>query len=241
MDQPLTSDPMLVVKDLHVSYGELKVIQGVNLAVHRNEIIGLVGPNGHGKTTFLKCVCGLMPADSGSVVFKDEDVSGLRAPGLVDRGLVYVAEERNLFRQMTVLENLALGAYNRRARRQRDKSFDFVYSLFPRLKERRNQVADTLSGGEAQMLALGRGIMSCADFMAIDEPSLGLAPNLAEQMLNTISGMAKSGITVLLVEQSLTQLEGIVDRVYFMEDGIVEPIGRNGDKSKENNGALSEA
>lgn len=221
MDQRHTCSEMLAIDDLYVSYDELKVIQGVTLKVNEGELVGLVGPNGHGKTTLLKAICGLIRPLAGRVYFENQNVTGMNAPDLVHRGLVYVAEERNLFRQMTVLENLLLGAYDERARKRCEQSFRFVFSLFPRLEERKNQIADTLSGGEAQMLALGRGIMSCAKCMAIDEPSLGLAPNLAEQMLETIGGMSKAGITILLVEQSLAQIEGIVGRVYYMEDGRI--------------------
>ena len=151
--------------------------------------------------------------------FKGEQINGKSAPDLVQRGLVYVAEDRRLFPEMTVHENLMLGAYLPRGQERKDENLRLVFGLYPRLKEREDQLANTLSGGEAQMLALGRGLMSAADFMAIDEPSLGLAPNLVQTMLDTIESIKKSGITIMLVEQNTSQLEKFIDRVYVLEEG----------------------
>ena len=181
----------------------------------------MVGPNGHGKSTLLKAICGLIPIASGNVSFKGEAINGKSAPDLVQRGLVYVAEDRRLFPEMTVRENLMLGAYPRRGRERKEENLRLVFGLYPRLKERQGQLANTLSGGEAQMLALGRGLMSGADFMAIDEPSLGLAPNLVRTMLDTIERIKKSGITIMLVEQNTSQLEKFIDRVYVLEEGRI--------------------
>lgn len=212
---------LLEASDINVFYDEFHAVQGVDIHVGEGEIVGLVGPNGHGKTTLLQALCGLLPIRSGRVVFADEDVTRLEAPALVSRGMVYVAEERNLFPDMTVMENLALGAYERRGRAQYAHNLELVFELYPRLAERRNQLASTLSGGEAQMVALGRGLMSAARFMAIDEPSLGLAPNLVASMLQTIQRLNQEGITILLVEQNVSQLEGMVHRMYRLEEGRI--------------------
>ena len=212
---------LLEATEINVFYDEFHAIQGVDVRVGAGEIVGLVGPNGHGKTTLLQALCGLLPIRSGRVVFEGEDVTRLDAPALVSRGIAYVAEERNLFPDMTVMENLALGAYQRRGREQYARNLELVFELYPRLAERRNQLASTLSGGEAQMVALGRGLMSAARFMAIDEPSLGLAPNLVSNMLQTIRRLNQEGITILLVEQNVNQLEGMVNRIYRLEEGRI--------------------
>lgn len=210
---------MLKVEDLNVYYDQFHVIQDLSLEVLAGEAVGLVGPNGHGKSTLLKAICGLLPIASGKVSFRGEQINGKSAPDLVQRGIVYVAEDRRLFPEMTVRENLMLGAYLSRGQERRDENLRLVFGLYPRLKEREDQRANTLSGGEAQMLALGRGLMSAADFMAIDEPSLGLAPNLVQTMLDTIESIKKSGITIMLVEQNTSQLEKFIDRVYVLEEG----------------------
>ena len=210
---------LLKVEGLNVYYDQFHVIQDLSLEVLAGEAVGLVGPNGHGKSTLLKAICGLLPIASGKVWFKGEQINGKSAPDLVQRGLVYVAEDRRLFPEMTVRENLMLGAYLPRGQERKDETLRLVFGLYPRLKEREDQLANTLSGGEAQMLALGRGLMSAADFMAIDEPSLGLAPNLVRTMLDTIESINKSGITIMLVEQNTSQLEKFIDRVYVLEEG----------------------
>lgn len=210
---------LLEANDINVFYDEFHAVQGVDIRVGEGEIVGLVGPNGHGKTTLLQAICGLLPIRSGCVVFEGEDVTRLDAPALVTRGITYVAEERNLFPDMTVLENLALGAYQRRGREHYAKNLELVFELYPRLAERKSQLASTLSGGEAQMVALGRGLMSGARFMAIDEPSLGLAPNLVSSMLQTVRRLNQEGITILLVEQNVSQLEDMVHRMYRLEEG----------------------
>jgi len=212
---------LLEVRELNVFYGDFHVLHGVSLSVAAGEAVGVVGANGHGKSTLLKAVCGLIPIRSGEVRFAGERIDGLDAADVVARGLVYVAEERHLFPDMTVRENLMLGAYLPAAHRRRADSLDLVFSLYPRLKERQHQLARTLSGGEAQMLALGRGLMSAARFMAIDEPSFGLAPNLVQAMFETIRRINRTGIALLLVEQNLAQLEGFISRVYRLEEGRI--------------------
>lgn len=212
---------MLEVQNVNVFYDEFHAVQDASLHVEHGEIVALVGPNGHGKTTLLQAICGLLPVRSGRITLNGESVEHLRAPDLVARGMVYVAEERHLFPDMTVMENLSLGAYQKRGRENFANNLELVFDLYPRLAERKHQLARTLSGGEAQMLALGRGLMSAGRFMAVDEPSLGLAPNLVTDMLETIRRLNANGITVLLVEQNVNQLEGLANRCYRMEEGRI--------------------
>ena len=212
---------MLSVRDINVFYGDFHVLHGVSLDVGKGELVAVVGANGHGKSTLLKAVCGLVPITSGEIIYDGENTAGVSAPQLVGRGLVYVAEDRRLFPDMSVKENLLLGAFLKRGRDRQEESLTHVYELYPRLRERERQLARTLSGGEAQMLALGRGLMSAPDLIAIDEPSLGLAPNLVDNMLQTIRQLKEDGMTVLLVEQSLALIEGVVDRIYMLEEGVI--------------------
>jgi len=211
----------LEVRDLHVFYDDFHVLHGISLDVAEGELVGIVGANGHGKSTLLKAICGLTPVRSGTVRYRDERVDNVPAPVLVSKGLVYVPEVRNLFNDMTVRENLLLGAYLQRDRARIQQTLAEVFELYPRLGERAHQMAGTLSGGEAQMLALGRGLMSNARFMAIDEPSLGLAPALTESMLDTIAKINRSGVTVLIVEQSLSLIRDHVHRLYQIEEGKI--------------------
>ena len=212
---------MLSVQHIEVFYDDFHVLHDVSLEVEAGELVGVVGANGHGKSTLLKAVCGLVPIAAGETLYEGATIRNLSVPMLVERGLVYVAEDRRLFPDMTVRENLLLGAYLERARRLERESLKRVFSLYPVLSERRNQTASTLSGGESQMLALGRGLMSVPTMLAIDEPSLGLAPKLVDAMLETIVELKQSGTTILLVEQSLGLIEGIVDRVYRLEEGVL--------------------
>ncbi len=212
---------MLSVDKINSFYGEFRVLYDVSLQVNDGELIVVFGPNGHGKSTLLKTICGLHPPTSGSIKFDGNETTGLPALKLVEMGVVYIAEDRHLFPQMTVLENLKLGAYNTNARSKEAESLDYVLELFPRLKERMKKQAQTLSGGEARMLAIGRGLMSNAKFLAIDEPSLGLAPNLRAEVFKKISDINKGGITVLMVEQDVTEAAEYVDRIYLVEDGRI--------------------
>ncbi len=212
---------MLEVSKINSFYGEFRVLYDVSLQVNDGELVVVFGPNGHGKSTLLKTICGLHPPASGSVRFDGKETTGLPALKLVEMGVVYIAEDRHLFPQMTVLENLKLGAYNTNARSKEAESLDYVLELFPRLKERLKKQAQTLSGGEARMLAIGRGLMSNAKFLAIDEPSLGLAPNLRAEVFKKISDINKGGITVLMVEQDVTEAAEYVDRIYLVEDGRI--------------------
>ncbi|MFO1172476.1 MAG: ABC transporter ATP-binding protein [Hyphomicrobiaceae bacterium] len=212
---------MLSVRDIDVFYGDFHVLHGVSLDVGQGELVAVVGANGHGKSTLLKAISGLVPIASGDIAYKGKSIRGRKAPDLVREGIAYVAEDRRLFPDMTVKENLMLGAYAPHARAKRQENLDLVLGLYPRLAERQSQLARTLSGGEAQMLALGRGLMSAPELLAIDEPSLGLAPNLVESMLETVSRLNQQGITILLVEQSLALIEGLVRRVYTLEEGVI--------------------
>jgi len=212
---------MLEVEKVNTFYGQLQALRDVSLKVHDGELVVLFGPNGHGKSTLLKTICGLLTPASGSVKWNGKELTKLPAQNVVEMGVVYIAEERHLFPDMTVLDNLKLGAYNANARKERAKNLEYVFRLFPRLTGFRNRLARTLSGGEAQMVAIGRGLMSNAKFLAIDEPSFGLAPIVRTEVFKTIAEIRKTGMSILLVEQSTTEISGLADRVYLMEDGKI--------------------
>lgn len=212
---------MLEVNKINSFYGKFQVLYDVSIKVDTGELVVVFGPNGHGKSTLLKTLCGLHPSASGSVKFDGEETTKWSAIKLVESGIVYIAEDRQLFPQMTVLENLKLGAYNTNARSKEAENLEYVLGLFPRLKERLNKQAQTLSGGEARMLAIGRGLMSNAKFLAMDEPSFGLAPYLRTEVFKKISDINKSGITVLLIEQDVAEASELADRIYLMEDGKI--------------------
>lgn len=218
---------MLDVSCLDVRYGDFHVIHQATFTVGKGKIVGLVGPNGHGKSTLLKAVCGLIPIANGSIRFKGADITSEPARTRVARGLVYIAEDRRLFPDMTVRENLNLGAYLVKSKANRERNRDLVFTLYPRLFERQSQLVRTLSGGEAQMVALGRGMMSGADCMAIDEPSLGLSPKLVETMMHTLTQLNSAGISLLLVEQNISLVSDIVDVLYNIEEGSVRPTVTN--------------
>ena len=223
---------MLSVDKINSFYGEFRVLYDVSLQVNDGELVVVFGPNGHGKSTLLKTICGLHHPVSGSISFDGKEITGLSTLKLVEMGVVYIAEDRHLFPQMTVLENLKLGAYNTNARSKEAESLDYVLKLFPRLTERMDKQAQTLSGGEARMLAIGRGLMSNAKFLAIDEPSLGLAPNLRAEVFKKISDINKAGITVLMVEQDITEASEYADRIYLVEDGRIVFEGTEEEVSK---------
>ena len=212
---------MLEVVEVDTFYGEFQVLRRVSVTVQKGELVVLLGPNGHGKSTLLKTICGLLPPAAGTIKFDGCAIERLPAKKIVEMGLTYIAEDRHLFPYMSVLKNLKLGAFNKNARVKEAENLAWVLKLFPRLKERIRQFASTLSGGEARMLALARGLMSNARFMAIDEPSLGLAPNLRVDVFNIIKEINTRGITVLLVEQSVPEVAEIADRFYLMEEGAI--------------------
>lgn len=220
---------MLEVRDVNVFYGDLQVIWGVSFHVERAEIVSLIGANGAGKTTLLKTISGLLRPAPGEIHFDGKPIHTLRPYKLIEMGIVHVPEGRRLFVEMTVEENLDMGALKGEAKKQREQTKEMVYELFPRLKERRRQIAGTLSGGEQQMLAIGRGLMAKPRLMMFDEPSLGLAPILVKEIFNVIKRIRNEGTTVLIVEQNVKQSLSISDRAYVLENGriVMEGTGES--------------
>ncbi|HET9532260.1 MAG TPA: ABC transporter ATP-binding protein [Blastocatellia bacterium] len=212
---------MLELKDVTARYGDVQVLWGVTLAVREGEIATLVGANGAGKTTTLKAISGVVGAAGGQIHFDGEDITRLEPHEIASRRIAHVPEGRRLFPLMSVQENLVLGAVSRESRRSRDQSLDMVFELFPRLKERQHQMAGTLSGGEQQMVAIGRGLMALPRLLMLDEPSLGLAPIVVKEMFETIRRINAEGITIMLVEQNVQQSLKLADRAYVLENGRV--------------------
>ncbi|MEJ2263927.1 MAG: ABC transporter ATP-binding protein [Anaerolineales bacterium] len=213
---------MLEINNLNAGYGFLQVLWDVSLHVDDGEFVALVGPNGAGKSTTLKTVAGLVKPTSGKVSLNGSPIGGVEPHKIsAERGLSYISESLNLFTGMSVHENLLLGAYIIEDRKKQRETQDFVYQLFPRLKERRNQLAGTLSGGERKMLAIGRGIMSEPRLLLVDEPSLGLAPNLTMDVFHALETLRQSGVTILLVEQNVNTTLKITDRGYVLEQGQI--------------------
>ena len=211
---------ILQVNDLHVYYGSIHAVKGVSFEVNQGEVVTLIGANGAGKSTVLNTVSGLLHPKSGSVVFENKDLKGVPAHKIVERGLAQVPEGRHVFLQMTVEDNLEMGAYT-----QPNASIADVYERFPRLKERRRQIAGTLSGGEQQMLAMGRALMSHPKLLMLDEPSMGLAPILVEQIFDIIRELHAAGTTILLVEQNAQAALSVADRAYVLETGRITLSG----------------
>ena len=224
---------MLEVDRIDTYYGEFQALKEVSLNVKEGELVVVFGPNGHGKSTLLKTICGLLTPSSGYVKFDGEQINGMQTEKIVAMGMVYIAEDRHLFPDMTVLENLKLGAYSSHARRKESENLDYVFRLFPRLKDWKKRNASTLSGGEARMLAIGRGLMSEARFLAIDEPSLGLAPIVRRDVFRTIKEINETGASILLVEQSVAQISEMADRTYLIEDGRIVFEGSKNDALKD--------
>lgn len=209
------------VEQLVSGYGKIDVLRSLSLHVDEGEHVGLFGPNGHGKTTLLRTVSGLIRAKAGKIRFRGQDISNLDARLIVERGLIHVPQGNQLFPQMTVRENLTLGAYVRRTDRQKSANFEKVFALFPRLKERLSQQARTLSGGERQMLSIGVGLMGMPELLLLDEPSVGLAPLIKEELARAIAEIAATGVTMIVVDQDVELLLGICDRLYLIEKGRV--------------------
>ena len=214
---------MLKIDDIHVYYGAIHAIKGVSFEVHEGEIVALIGANGAGKSTILKTVSGLMHPRSGSIHFMGQDITHTDAYKLLRHGLAHVPEGRRIFLQMSVQENLDMGAYTQKSVSKED--LDMVFDLFPRLKERRHQIAGTLSGGEQQMLAMSRALMSHPKLIMLDEPSMGLAPILVDQIFDMITKLHQAGTTILLVEQNASKALQIADRAYVLETGNVTLTG----------------
>ena len=217
-------DTIIEVKGLRAGYGAVEVLRGIDLTIRRGDIVALLGSNGVGKTTFNAVLSGLIRPWGGTVKFNGADVTGCDAVHMVDAGLSLVPEGRLIFPNLTVKENLILGAY-RRAGSRREANIDKVVSIFPRLKERFEQKAGTLSGGEQQMLAIGRGMMAEPELLILDEPSLGLSPLLVEEMFNLIRRLNEEGLTILLVEQNVAQSLEIATAGYVLENGIISLSG----------------
>ena len=215
---------ILKVDDINVYYGAIHAIKGVSFEVNEGEVVTLIGANGAGKSTILKTVAGLLSSRTGSVQFMGKDLGGIPAHKIVPMGLALVPEGRQIFLQMTVEENLQMGAFTRPAS-EYDESIADVYQRFPRLKERQNQIAGTLSGGEQQMLAMGRALMSKPSLLMLDEPSMGLAPILVEQIFDIVRELNQHGTTILLVEQNATMALSVAHRGYVLETGKIVATG----------------
>jgi len=212
---------MLNVTDLNAYYGEAQVLKDVSISVNQGQAVVMLGPNGHGKSTLLKSICGLVEKVQGRIEYKGQNINRLATEKIVNMGVTYIAENRELFPHMTVLENLKLGAYSKNARPHEKDNLEKVLTLFPRLRDRQKQIASTMSGGEAKMLAVARGLMSNADFLCIDEPSLGLQPSLRFEIFSTLKEIINQGKTVLIVEQNIPQIIELADRIYVMEEGSI--------------------
>jgi branched-chain amino acid transport system ATP-binding protein len=211
---------MLELQDLHAGYRRLEILHGLSMRVDRGEIVSLIGANGAGKTTTLRAIHGLVSSTNGRILFDGTEVQRMRAHHIVRSGLVHVAQDRALFGDLTVSENLEMGAYTQ-PRSSIRSSLDQVYELFPILADRRDQRADTMSGGQQQMLAIGRAMMARPTFLTLDEPSIGLAPNLVAQVLEAITQIRDKGVTVLIIEQNAAQALAISDRAYVIESGSI--------------------
>ena len=216
---------MLEVKDLQVYYGMIHAIKGVSFHVNEGEIIALIGANGAGKTTILHTITGLLAPKGGQVVFEGKNITKTPAHKIVELGMAHVPEGRRVFAQLSVYQNLKMGAYTRSDKNEIEESLEMVYKRFPRLEERKNQMAGTLSGGEQQMLAMGRALMSKPRIILMDEPSMGLSPILVNEIFDIIQSVSASGTTVLLVEQNAKKALAIADRAYVLETGKISLDG----------------
>lgn len=213
--------PLLKVDNIEVYYGMIKALKGVSFEVNKGEIVALIGANGAGKTTILHTVTGLLKPKTGTIMYKDNDITKTPAHKIVTMGMAHVPEGRRIFQQLSVLDNIKLGAYTRKDKEEIEQTLNYVYERFPRLKERKNQIAGTLSGGEQQMLAMGRALMSKPDFVLMDEPSMGLSPLLVSEIFEIIKAINENGTTVLLVEQNAKKALSIANRAYVLETGSI--------------------
>ena len=216
-----TRIPLLQVRDVRVAYGGIQAVKGVSFEVHAGELVCLIGSNGAGKTTSMKAVTGIQPLAGGEVLYQGRSIQGQGAWDLVRSGLAMVPEGRGVFTRMSILENLQMGAYIRQDTALVAEDLERMFALFPRLKERRDQLAGTLSGGEQQMLAMGRALMSRPQLLLLDEPSMGLSPLMVDKIFEVITDVSRQGMTVLLVEQNASRALQIADRAYVMESGLI--------------------
>lgn len=213
---------MLDLSGVNNYYSDLHVIRDVDLHVEQGEVVALFGPNGHGKSTLLKTICGLHPATGGRITFSGEDITGTSAHQIVEMGIAYIPEERHLFGDMTVYENLVLGAYNKRAREHLAANLKSVYEIFPRLEERKNQLTSTLSGGESRMVAVARGLMSEPSLLLVDEPSIGLSPSMRTVVFQSLERVNREkAITILIVEQEVRDALKLSGRIYMIKKGQI--------------------
>ena len=217
---------MLEVRDLQVYYGMIHAIKGISFDVNQGEVIALIGANGAGKTTTLHTITGLLAPKSGSVLFEGKDITKVPAHKIVSMGMAHVPEGRRVFAELSVYENLKMGAYTRKDKKEIEESLANVYKRFPRLEERKNQMAGTLSGGEQQMLAMGRALMSKLKIILMDDPSMGLSPIFVNEIFDIIRAVSESGTTVLLVEQNAKKALSISDRAYVLETGTIMMSGK---------------
>jgi branched-chain amino acid transport system ATP-binding protein len=220
-----SAELVLEARGISAGYGETTVVRDVDVTVGRGETLVFVGPNGHGKTTLLRAISGLLPARTGTVALDGVPLEGVRAEERADRGLIHIPQGDHLFPGLTIEENLLMGAFPRGAWRRRREALDRVFGIFPALAERRTQIARTLSGGERRMVAVGRGLMRDPTLLLIDEPSLGLAPVIVETVYDTIGQIAAQDVAILLVEENFTHIEGIADRVCVFEMGRIVRSG----------------
>lgn len=220
------AEPMLKIDNIDVYYGAIHALKGISLEVNEGEIVTLIGANGAGKSTTLRTISGLLKPKAGSITFLGQSIAGVRAHEIVKKGISQVPEGRRVFAEMTVMENLDLGAFVRKDKAGIQQDLKHVFELFPRLEERKNQSAGTLSGGEQQMLAMGRALMSRPKLLLLDEPSMGLAPLLIKEIFNIIVDINKSGTTVLLVEQNANMALSIANRAYVLETGRITLSGK---------------
>jgi branched-chain amino acid transport system ATP-binding protein len=219
------SRPLLAVRDLQVAYGGIQAVKGIGFEVNEGELVTLIGSNGAGKTTTMKAITGLLPLNAGDVEYLGKSIRGEGAWDLVRRGLAMVPEGRGVFTRMTITENLQMGAHIRSDRDGIASDLDKVFGIFPRLKERRAQLAGTLSGGEQQMLAIGRALMSRPKLLLLDEPSMGLSPLMVDKVFEVVREVHAQGVTILLVEQNASRALQIADRAYVVESGLITMSG----------------
>ncbi len=223
------NQPMLRVSDLQVSYGGIQAVKGVSFDVFAGELVSLIGSNGAGKTTTMKAITGLLSASAGSIELNAKPIHQCKPWDLVKKGLAMVPEGRGVFTRMTIVENLQMGAYSRNDGADIDEDMERIFTTFPRLQERSHQLAGTLSGGEQQMLAMGRALMSRPSLLLLDEPSMGLSPLMVDKIFEVIQAVSAQGVTIVLVEQNASRALQIAQRAYVMESGVITLSGKAGD------------